>query len=214
MLMIILRSVLALCLFLTFYALLKYVKDRQILSRALEEMSEQVSEHSRERQKEYRRLSEEEKKKGILKLERYLYNSGLKRQYPLLSAEIYLLLMVSVAGAGFLLMTLLGGGFLMRVAALCCGPLLLWLVLYVKSFRNYKRIENNLLVFLNLLGGFSITDSELTSIFYKVSRFVDPPLCNLLEDCYFETQTTGDAAGALENLMERVEHPMVAGFHR
>lgn len=207
MILNILHVMLAVFLFMTSFFLLTFLRREHVIDRTVRRMKEQLGEHSRIRQKEFRHLSDEEKKKGIFKLERMLYGSGLKKAAPFLSGEGYLLLMVFTAGGGYFLVSVLGAGIMVRLMALCAGPLFLYMVLYIRCFRNYRKIENSLILFLNLLDGFSITASEITSILYKVSRFVEEPLKELLEECYFETQITGDTGKALVHLMERVDHP-------
>ena len=61
--------------------------------------------------------------------------------------------------------------------------------------------------FLDFLGNYSITAGEVTGIFKQVSRYVDEPLKSVLDECYYEAQTTGDTGLALLAMAEKIEHP-------
>lgn len=202
----ILYVLLAVSIFFVFFFLLRYIKKEGWIRRTVKQMSHQFQEHSRIRQKEMYKTPGEEQR-GMLKIERLLYGSGLKKAVPFLSPELLIMLMTVTAGSGFLLMSVLQAELPVKILSLLCGPVLLYMILHIGCLLNYNRIEKDLIVFLNLLDSFSITASEITFILYKTSHFLEPPLRDLLEDCYFETQISGDASGALYHLMEKSQHP-------
>lgn len=207
MVLVILRIAVGLLVFAVFYFLLGLIQKERLLHKTVRRLSDQVQEHSRERQKQLKRPEGWEKRKGILKLERLLHGSGMKKMVPFISAELLILLLLLLAGAGYVTASLLHTGILFRILALFLGPALIFIVLHLKSLLNYNRVEKNLLTFLNLLDNFSVTEGEITAILYKVSRFVDPPLSDLLQECYFQTQITGDTSRALFDLQDKAVHP-------
>lgn len=205
MILQVLKVIIIVLIFLTFYLLMKHLYRENVLGRAVEQVSEQVTERSRLRSRQMSAGLKE--KRTDIKLERDLYKSGLSISFPFLTAEVYILIMVISAGSGFFLVSVWRTGIILRIISLCCGPLILYTVLQIKYYLNYRRVEKNLLIFLNLLDSFSITAGELTVIFYKISYYLDRPLKRALEECYFETQITGNTTKALYNLMEKVGHP-------
>ena len=207
MILIMLRAVLALLVFLVFFLLLGLIRKERLIQKTAGRLSDQLQAHSMERQKQLKRIQYQDRRTGILKLEGMLYSSGLQKAVPFMSAELLILFMLLLAGTGYAMASFLKTGLLFKVLALLLGPALILLVLHVKALLNYNRIEKNLIAFLNLLDNFSTTEGEITAILYKVSRFLEPPLSTILQECYFQTQITGDTSRALFELQEKASHP-------
>lgn len=201
-----LHIVLMLLIFTFFFLLLRTIAREKLLDKAIHRVSEQMNEYTLNKRREQKNEDAGERKR-MLGIEKLLYGSGLKKVIPFMSAELLILLFVLLSATGYFLSSLLGAGAVFRGIALCMGPLLLGMILYIRCLLNYNRIEKNLLTFLNLLDNFSLTDGEITTILYKVSRFLEPPLSDMLQECYYQTQVTGNTSKALFDLMEKAEHP-------
>lgn len=78
----------------------------------------------------------------------------------------------------------------------------------VLAHRNYKAVDDSLLQFVNLLGNFSLVSGEITGVFHKVSAYLPEPLSSVLEECYYDAQTSGDTSVALYVLADKISHPV------
>lgn len=140
------------------------------------------------------------------KLEQELNYSGLKRRFPYLTAELWIVL--NIIAASFVGVCLL---VTYEWKTMFIGLGILWgleyFYLYFCKMRAFHSVNVNLIKFLDFLGNYSITSGELTSIFAQISKYVDEPLRTVLEECSYEAQTTGDASLALLSMAEKIEHP-------
>lgn len=140
------------------------------------------------------------------RLEQELHYSGLKRHFPFLTAEIWLVMnLLVIALLGVCLMTL--GGWRELLTGLVLFGAGETFFLYVCKVWAFKNVNANLIKFLDFLGNYSITTGELTAVFVQISKYVDEPLKTVLEECSYEAQTTGDSSLALLSMAEKIEHP-------
>ena len=65
---------------------------------------------------------------------------------------------------------------------------------------------------MDFLGNYSITLGEITNILYQISAYLENPLKNVLEECYYEAQLSGDINLALLSMAEKIEHPKFKEF--
>lgn len=141
------------------------------------------------------------------RLEQELNYCGLRRRFPLLTAEIWLfgnVLLLALA-FGVLLAALRSfGKALTGVLILGGGE---YLILRLGKARESRSVNDNLLEFLNFLGNYSITAGEVTGVFDQISRYVEEPMKSALEECCYEAQTTGDSGAALLAMGEKIAHP-------
>ncbi len=139
-------------------------------------------------------------------LEQTLQYSGLKRRFPHLTGE------------WFLAWNLLGGAGLWVILSVAAGPAAAAAVTALAAAaelgiiralrrRNRKRTEEDLPKLLDFLGNYSVTTGEITGIFDQIGRYMEEPIKEALDACYYEATTTGDSSAALLMMAERVEHP-------
>lgn len=145
--------------------------------------------------------------KFIEKPERKFTYSGLGRIFPGLTIELWIILILfSTAALYFILFTLSKSLFLSLMISF--GYLLgIEILETIMAFRNYRIVGDNLIKFLNMLGNFSITRGEVTGVFHEISRFLPEPLSSVLEECYYDAQTSGDTSSALYAMAAKMEHP-------
>lgn len=164
---------------------------------------------ARQRVHENRRLlsSFQERKGALYRIEQRLLYSGLAGKFPWLTPELWILGNLIIGAAGYFITLLFGAGFLAAVAA----PVVFWLLLYLSESvlmsRNYRSVNDNLMKFLDFLGNYSITAGEVTGILNQISRYLEEPLKSVLDECYYEAQTSGDVSLALLSMAEKIEHP-------
>lgn len=139
-------------------------------------------------------------------LERELNYTGLRLRFPKLTVEI-LIVSNLLAGVCVAVVFLANAG----LAAGLVGPILLCVaetaVFRLMRMANLRRVNNQLMKFLDFLGNYSITAGEVTGVLYQVSRYMEEPIRSALESCYYEAQFTGDTGLALLSMAEKIEHP-------
>lgn len=137
---------------------------------------------------------------------RFIY-SGLGKRFSFLKMELWLLIQLVMAAGVYFLTILISQKWMV---ALVVAVLFLFALHGLESLfilKNYKEVDENLLEFINLLGNYSITSGDVTGVLHQVSKFMNEPLKGVLEECYFEAQTTGDNLLALHSLADKIEHP-------
>jgi Flp pilus assembly protein TadB len=140
------------------------------------------------------------------RLEQELNYSGWKRWFPFLTAELWVAGNVFCAAVlgGVLLVGMGWKRAVLGIAVLTVGE---YLILSVCKARAFRKVNTNLIKFLDFLGNYSITAGELTGIFTQISKYVEEPLRSALDECSYEAQTTGDTSLALLSMAEKIEHP-------
>lgn len=141
------------------------------------------------------------------RLERELHYSGWKRRLPFLTAEVWLLGNVIVFSGIFIISLSVLKSWIAPCGLVLGIMGLERIILWLCKVKEMHSVNNNLLKFLNFLGNYSIAAGEITGIFKQVSRYVEEPIKSALTECCYETQITGDAAGALLSMAEKIEHP-------
>ena len=148
------------------------------------------------------------KPKGILYgLERQLLYSGLTNRLPGLTPELYITGNLLIAAIVYVLLSLTTGTWWIGMAAILFFEVFVFLLQNLLIIRNYNAVDENLLKFLDFLGNYSITSGEVTIILKQISGYMDEPLKTVLEEGYYEAQTSGDVSMALLSMAEKVQHP-------
>lgn len=209
------KAIVFLCLEAGSYLLCRELWRNRVLQSATRRACERIARTAWERRKGHGRKGADGGdmdggggKEGFLtRMDRRLEYSGLREKLPFLSTEWFLVTLVAAGAAGYFLTFLLTRRFRLGLTAFFLVPALLYALETALCHRSYRRTEEQLLVFLNLLDSYSITAGELTGILLKTSKLLTEPLKGALEACYYEAQTSGDTNQALERLAYRVEHP-------
>lgn len=203
------RAGLWLCLFTAFLLLFFWMRSKSLIRRMMRRTFASMDAAARQRVHENRRLlsSFQERKGALYRIEQRLLYSGLAGKFPWLTPELWILGNLIIGAAGYFITLLFGAGFLAAVAA----PAVFWLLLYLSESvlmsRNYRSVNDNLMKFLDFLGNYSITAGEVTGILNQISRYLEEPLKSVLDECYYEAQTSGDVSLALLSMAEKIEHP-------
>ncbi len=143
----------------------------------------------------------------LYRLEQMLLYSGLNRKIPILTPELYIAGNLATAALLYLLFTLISKVWWWGLAAILVFEISSYLVQNLLILHNYKAVDRELLKFLDFLGNYSITSGEITTILHQVSGYMEEPLKTVLEECYYEAQTSGDTSLALFSMMEKIQHP-------
>lgn len=158
---------------------------------------------------ERQRLLEGDKDKaGIFekyldRLDGRLTQAGFKKLVPRASVEIYFLLNVLEFT---LLFCFMGEGVLVPLMVAAMAVYLNRVLLDFCRYRNKKIIEGHLLEFVNMVSDYSLSESELTRVFYKCGQSLPNPLRDLLVQCHLGARSSGDTGQALSELRRGVDH--------
>lgn len=83
------------------------------------------------------------------------------------------------------------------------GMVLFYGYLFSIRKRNQKSVNNDTILFLNLLGNYSTGNTEATSVFMQIAPKMNEPLRSCLVECVAESQD--NSARALQNLQNKIE---------
>ncbi len=158
---------------------------------------------------ERKRLLDEEKKKDSF-LERYLDSlderltqAGLKKVLPKATVEIYVLFNLLEFTLVFCFMK---SGILIPLMVAALAVYINKFVIDLLRYRNKKKIEGQLLEFMNLVSDYSLSESEITMILYKCGLSMSNPLKRLLVNCHLTARANGNSEQALLELRRSADH--------
>ncbi len=181
----------------------------RILQRALMYTKQKMDEVSRQRLLHHRKMLRTLQRRYDIwyRLEQELYYSGLKHKFHWMSAEIWLACNLVIEACILTVSMWLADSWQTVLLAAVLFPAVeyVWFV-YQKSLA-LRKVEEDLLKFLDFMGNYSLTSGEMAMTIFRVSRFLGEPLRGVLENCSYEIQTTGDAGLALNSMVEKIEHP-------
>jgi Flp pilus assembly protein TadB len=196
-------------LLLAFFLLAWWIRRESIIRHVFRNTSKTLEERARTRAEDNRKkLMLLQKQRGFLShMERRLLYSGLRHRFPKLTPESWLLGMLVASAFMYGVCTLLTGSFLAGLSSILVLQMVIAVAISLMIGRNYRKVNDNLIKFLDFLGSYSVTSGEITGILYQISKYMDEPLKSILEECYYEAQTSGDTRIALLSMAEKVEHP-------
>lgn len=203
------KSIIFGCLFLGFLLLFRRIRWLDKIRQLMKQTKESMDEAARQRMLQSRRtlLSMQEEKSILMGIERELQYSGLKRRFPFLTAERWIVTNLAAMAILFCLLQWILPKWWMVMLAVMGIVVIEILYIAVAKLSAMRSVERNLLKVLDFLGNYSVTAGEITGIFNQVSRYMEEPLKSALDECYYEAQTTGDASMALLSMAEKIEHP-------
>lgn len=169
-----------------------------------------LTEKYEERLREERRRQIEEgntvKKPFLYRIDRLLEYSGLKRHFPFINAEIFIALYVMLFIAVYVLAAVIFKGYIAGIIADALLCVSVYSVFYIINGSYYRKLEENIMTFLNLIENFSKTEDDIVQIFRKTIPYIGEPVRNILTEFCSEAETCGDVNRAFDNMNSRIEH--------
>ena len=207
---LLLRVGLFLALVLTAFLLLKYLKEHKVLTSVADSVYEKAKAQESERQAEQQMLilleGRQEKTNLLYKLDLLVLQSNIKKFIPFASTEILLVLTIVLAATAYGVMAHLTGTWIFGMLGFVGVGFLCYMVLYFMALSNYRKTEESLMTFINLLENYSSMEDELIAIFSRIQTFLTEPIKSAVEQCCIEAEMTGDKGRAIRNLEKRIEH--------
>ncbi len=202
------RSVLFLMLWTAFLLLFYRFKKLRLLEKLFQKTRMGMEEASRRRLISSRVNLQQLQDNGGLWfwLERQLRYSGLKRRFPMLGAEGFVLINVIAGAVVFLIFCVTVGiwGGILAAGVLWMAEFLL---LTFGKAAEMRAVNDNLMKFLDFLGNYSVTAGDVIGIFGQIGKYMEEPIRSVLEECSVEAQTTGDVGMAFLSMADKIEHP-------
>lgn len=196
-------------LFLILYAAMFFLVKALVQNNVVNKIRQWIknSENNRTTAEEQLRSLEgnQEKNNIFYSLDLTLNQSGIKRLIPFLSTEYLVLFSAVLALAAFLITGLVKAwsyGILAAVAVFFIP----YLSVRILAEINHKRIEEQIIHFLNMVDNYNQSEDNLITIFGKVYKYLDEPLCSAVRECYMEASNTGDMGTAFRRLETKVVH--------
>ncbi len=203
------KIVLGICLYAAFFMLFVWLGSESMIRRLMHRTFESMDAAARQRVHENRQLLTvlQERRGFLYRVEQRLVYSGLTSKYHFLTPELWILGNLVLSAAGYFIVLICSGSFLAALSVLVGMQVLRSGLESALMARNYRAVNENLMKFLDFLGNYSITVGEVTGILNQISKYLDEPLHSVLDECYYEAQTSGDVSLALLSMAEKIEHP-------
>ena len=199
--MIVLKIIIAICLFTGIFSFFWYLQKTKIIEKGLTAARGSIKETTAKRQIEAHANLLIRYKKNKSKLERMIENL-----FRGLSFEAWAVLLVLTTAGAYLGTLLITRNPITGLLAAIGYYGTIKIIEMILARRNYKTIDKALLEFLNQLGNFSAIQGEITNVLHHTAQYTPPMLAEALEECYIEAQTTGNVSAALMGLSEQFEH--------
>ena len=203
------KLILYLELLLFFCFLFRWIQKESIIHNVIHKAYENLEQAAEKRISDNRTgMQLLRKRKGLVyRLEKQLLYSGITRRFPHLTPELWIVLHLVMCSVLYATSTIWIGTWWIGLifVVLFEGSVFLFINLFISQ--NYNAVDGELLKFLDFLGNYSITSGEVTQILKQISPYLNEPLKTVLEECYYEAQTSGDAGLALLSMGEKIQHP-------
>ena len=211
--MIILKIIIAICLFSGIFFFFWYLQRTKIIEKSLTAARGSIEETTARRQVEARANLLIRDKKNKTRLEKIIENPEKLYTYSRigkivrgLSFEAWAVLVVLTTAGAYLGTLIVTKNTMTGLLAAVGYFLIIKIAEMILAKRNFKTIDKSLLEFLNQLGNFSAIQGEITNVLHQTAQYTPPILAEALEGCYIEAQTTGNVSAALMGLADQFEH--------
>ena len=211
--MIILKIIIAICLFSGIFFFFWYLQRTKIIEKSLTAARGSIEETTARRQVEAHANLLIRDQKNKTRLEKIIENPEKLYTYSRigkivrgLSFEAWAVLVVLTTAGAYLGTLIVTKNTMTGLLAAVGYYLIIKIAEMILAKRNFRTIDKSLLEFLNQLGNFSAIQGEITNVLHQTAQYTPPILAEALEGCYIEAQTTGNVSAALMGLADQFEH--------
>lgn len=153
-----------------------------------------------------------EETKFINKIDLTLERSGLKEKYKNLTAELFILLFsiieIIVLGVSYFIVN----DILISITISFIVFLIIYSFIKIKESRLSKKIERDIMTFLDVLEGCSSSQSDIVQIMKSTSEYVGSPLNKYLDEFSNTAEITGDIPKAFYELQRKIKNENLNSF--
>lgn len=191
------------------YSALNYFKYHSRMQKTIQSIYVQMSDQEKARAEAERQQrdihGEGVKQDWLSKVDEELAYSGIKEKLKWITTELYLIIVTLTATIMTTLFVLFAGlwqGLLAGILSVGAFKIAITLLCNARD----RKIEAQLLQFMNIIDNFSSTSDDLIDILEKSSRYIDEPLGSQIYDAVQEARNTGDSLLALQDLQNSVQN--------
>lgn len=197
--------------FAAIFYIVSYMAKHKVLSNLVSSIQNDIREKERLRKEEYEKEfkleGNFEDKNRLRRIDLKLVSSGLKRKFPELTPELFFvsLGLLSVA-VGIITFLATKHSIIIAIAAALATIVAVNVLIEIKIGRNYNRIEEEIMLFINILENMSHSSGNIVEMFATTIPYISEPLKGSVEKCYYEMKSTGNIEMSLKNLIDRTDH--------
>ena len=204
-----LYALLFILVFLSFLALFSYLRKNSVISNSLKNFYEKAENSVKERWRVEKSQEIErgysDKENLLIKLDKTIKYSNIRKYIPFLNSNIVIFVLVLLSATALILGAVFGNLVIGIGAAIAVSLTLIIIVLAMANV-NYKKTEENILTFVNLVENYSKTNNDLIAILGKAYPYLDEPLKGYVQEAYLLGKRTGDPDLALTTLQNNVQN--------
>lgn len=191
------------------YSAMNYFKYHSRMQKTIQSLYLQMNEQEKSRAEAERQQrdihGEGIKVDWLSKLDEELAYSGAKEKFRWLTTELYIVIVLVTAAIVTAIMTI-AFGVAQGVIAAFLVVVAFKLALVLVSNARDRKIESQLLQFMNIIDNFSKTSDDLINVLEKASRYIDDPLGGKIYEAVQEARNTGDTMLAIQDLQNSVKN--------
>lgn len=204
------HAILLILITLTLVLFFNYMYRFKIPEKLAAKFRNNLEEQERLRNEEFESLllaeGEQQKIPFMKSVDIFLIQSGIKFKIPGLTAEAFIAAMVFAAIISLLLGTMLLKSVLLGSIVSITVVVASYLFLYMKRSVNFKRTEEDVMKFINLLENINYSETRLDQIFRRAVPYLKNPLKDIVEQFCHEVDAGISTEMALANMIDRVDH--------
>lgn len=140
------------------------------------------------------------------KMDRLILTSGLKKIFPWLTGEMFLI----VEGVAFILGIIEGmaiaGNMLLGIFLGCMQAVIIYVIVLALSARSYNRIEDGTPLFISILSNHSKGSSDILTIMQSTYSSLDGPIRSLVSRFVYDAERSGNIDMAFDYMRESVDN--------
>ncbi len=166
------------------------------------------SEEVRIMQEEALRVAEgnQDKTNFFYKMDLMINQSGLRKHYKGISTEIICMLSMLMSMTGLVSTLLITQSGFLSIIVFITLLFFPYITLAIIADFNRKKVEAQIIHFLNMVENYTRTYDNIITIFGKIYPFLQEPMCSAVKECYVEATNTGNVSAAFRKLETKVVH--------
>ncbi len=200
------RYVVAGILFLGFSLLFIFIRKNNIIKKTYRSSYEKLLLLKLESEKDIKKI----KAKNINPIttafnNKFIY-SRLDKYIKFMTPELWLGFLFIVFGVVLIVLLAFRVNILTALLISFLAAFIPYLIEMLMAHSNYKKVDKQLIEFLNMLGNYSGQNTEITDILSHVYTKMEEPLASAIKECVYESESIG-IEQAMTNLSNKIEHP-------
>lgn len=198
-------AVLIISLIYILFDILQEIKLRGYIGNVLGKISSKYEERKKNREVYLLLEGEREEISFLEKVDLLIERSGLKSYAPFITSEILCVITVITALVSAIICMKVLGSIVFSVPVFFTMILLVYLILKELSKITYDKIDDQVLIYINILENLTSTNSDIVEIMEKAIPFMKEPLKGFSKCFTFECKTGTTVEQAFRNFEKKIE---------